>query len=48
MTVKEFVEKYNTFNNEESKMKVVDDIYAKLKDGSITVKNNNDDGSLFE
>ena len=29
-------------------MKVVEDIYAKLKDGSITVKDNNDDGSLFE
>lgn len=29
-------------------MKVVNDIYAKLKDGSITVKDNNDDNSLFE
>ena len=35
-------------NLSDDTMKVVDDIYTKLKDGSITVKNNNDDGSLFE
>lgn len=35
-------------NLSEDTMKVVEDIYAKLKDGSITVKDNNDDGSLFE
>ena len=29
-------------------MKVVDELYGKLKDGSITVKDNNDDNSLFE
>ena len=29
-------------------MKVVEDISTKIKDGSITVKDNNDDGSLFE
>ena len=29
-------------------MKTVNDIYAKLKDGSITVADNNNDGKLFK
>lgn len=29
-------------------MKTVDDIYAKLKDGSITVADNNNDGKLMK
>ena len=43
MTVKEFVEKYNTFNNEESKMKVVDDImnnhYVPYEEKEVLCKN---------
>lgn len=35
-------------NLSDETMKVVDDIYAKIKDGSITIKDNNNDGSLFE
>lgn len=35
-------------NLSDDTMKVIDDIYAKLKDGSITVRDNNDDNSLFE
>ncbi|MGN0143780.1 MAG: BMP family ABC transporter substrate-binding protein [Clostridium sp.] len=36
----------NNPNLSDETMKVVEDIYAKLKDGSIVVRDNNDDGSL--
>lgn len=35
-------------NLSDDTMKVVNDIYAKLKDGSITVADNNNDGKLFK
>ena len=35
-------------NLSDETMKIVNDIYAKLKDGSIKVADNNDDGKLFD
>ena len=35
-------------NLSDDTMKVVNDVYAKLKDGSITVADNNDDGKLIK
>ena len=38
----------NNPNLSDDTMKVVQDMYAKLKNGAIIIKDNNDDGSLFE